>query len=139
MDPIASAPADETRPTLTVVIPMRNEEATIEACLASVRANPLPDGVTAEILVRQGARTALRLVLEALRERNTPAHRVRVLGVLKRIAAGPGLEILDVMDLNGLLFAKNKAVREAAFRFFDKDWSPGTVAGVAAAAATTPV
>jgi hypothetical protein len=97
------------------------------------------NAVTAEILVRQGARTALRLVLEALRERNTPAHRVRVLGVLKRIAAGPGLEILDVMDLNGLLFAKNKAVREAAFRFFDKDWSPGTVAGVAAAAATTPV
>lgn len=97
------------------------------------------NAVTAEILVRQGTRTAPRLVLEALRERNTPAHRVRVLAVLKRIAAVPGLEILDVIDLNGLLFAKNKAVREAVFRFFDKDGSPGTVAGVAAAAATTPV
>jgi len=97
------------------------------------------NAVTAEILTRQGSRTAPRLVLEAVRERNTPAHRVRVLAVLKRIAAGPGLEILDVMDLNGLLFAKNKAVREAAYRFFDKSESAGKGAGAEAAAACETV
>lgn len=89
------------------------------------------NAVTAEILVRQGARTAPRLVLEALQVRNTPAHRVRVLAVLKRIAAGPGLEILDVMDLNGLLFAKNKTVREAAHRFFGRERAAETRAGAA--------
>jgi hypothetical protein len=78
------------------------------------------NAVAAECLVRQGNRPAGRLVLEALREKNPPGYRVRVLAVLKRIAAGPGLEIVDVMDLNGLLFAKNKEVREAAYRFFDK-------------------
>ena len=87
------------------------------------------NAIVAEILARQGTRAAPRLVLEAMRERNTPAHRVRVLAVLKRIAAEPGLDILDVLNLNGLLFAKNTAVREAAFRFFDK---PGTGEGARA-------
>ncbi|MDX2260963.1 MAG: glycosyltransferase family 2 protein [Gemmatimonadales bacterium] len=41
-------------PLVTVVIPMRNEEAGIEACLASVLANRLPQG-SFELLVLDGA------------------------------------------------------------------------------------
>ncbi len=41
-------------PLVTVVIPMRNEEAGIEACLDSVLANRLPDGGTFELLVLDG-------------------------------------------------------------------------------------
>jgi glycosyltransferase involved in cell wall biosynthesis len=41
-------------PLVTVVIPMRNEEAGIEACLASVLANRLPNG-SFELLVLDGA------------------------------------------------------------------------------------
>ena len=50
MSEVASPP-----PTIAVVIPALNEEATIEACLASVLANRLPDDAPFEILVLDGA------------------------------------------------------------------------------------
>ncbi len=93
----------------------------------------LLNAVAGDILVRQGNRPAPRLVLEAGRERNTPAHRVRVLAVLKRIAAVAGLEVTQLMGLNGLLFAKNKTVREAACRFFEREGAPGNRARAEAA------
>jgi glycosyltransferase involved in cell wall biosynthesis len=43
-------------PLVTIIIPMRNEEAGIARCLASVRANTLPDGEL-EILVLDGEST----------------------------------------------------------------------------------
>ena len=43
-----------TPPTITVVIPMRNEAAHITACLESVLASHLPAGVTCEVLVFDG-------------------------------------------------------------------------------------
>ncbi len=47
----------DSPPTITVVIPMRNESAHIEACLATVRASRLPDGESLEILVLDGEST----------------------------------------------------------------------------------
>lgn len=44
----------EQRPTVTIVIPMRNESASIEACLASVRAFELSPQESMEILVLDG-------------------------------------------------------------------------------------
>jgi glycosyltransferase involved in cell wall biosynthesis len=46
-------PAEST-PTVTIIIPMRNESATIEACLDSVLASRLPEGMTLELLVLDG-------------------------------------------------------------------------------------
>ena len=46
-----------TQPTITVVIPMRNEASHITACLESVLASQLPSGVTCEILVYDGEST----------------------------------------------------------------------------------
>ena len=42
-------------PTITVVIPMRNEASHITACLDSVLASRLPDGMSCEVLVFDGA------------------------------------------------------------------------------------
>lgn len=42
------------QPLVTIVIPMRNEAAGIEACLASVLANRLPDDARFELLVLDG-------------------------------------------------------------------------------------
>jgi glycosyltransferase involved in cell wall biosynthesis len=46
-----------SNPTVTVVIPMRNEAAEIAACLQSVLANTLPHGATLEVLVLDGNST----------------------------------------------------------------------------------
>ncbi len=50
-------PEAESSPTITVVIPMRNEAANVEACLASVRAFDLGPGDSMEILVFDGEST----------------------------------------------------------------------------------
>jgi hypothetical protein len=58
------------------------------------------------------------LVLDAVSGQSTPGHRFRALAILGRIAAGACLDVLSVLDLNGLPFARNKMVREVAHRFF---------------------
>lgn len=47
----------DTAPTITVVIPMRNEASHITACLESVLASTLPPGMTFELLVFDGEST----------------------------------------------------------------------------------
>ena len=44
-------------PTVTVVVPMRNESAGIEDCLGSILGNAMPSGLTLEVLVLDGAST----------------------------------------------------------------------------------
>ncbi len=89
--------------------------------------------VASELLTRFGTLPARRLVAEAVREKNRPAHRLRALAVLARIADASGLDVLDVMDLNLLRFARNGSVREAAHRFFGTTERAGTKAGTGAA------
>ena len=49
--------AAEPQPTVTVVIPMRNEGTSIEACLASICASQLAPGDSMEVLVLDGEST----------------------------------------------------------------------------------
>lgn len=72
-------------PTVTVVIPMRNEAANIAACLDSVRASRLPAGVTLEILVLDGASTDASPAIVA--EIATRDPRVRLLPNPDRLQA----------------------------------------------------
>jgi len=74
-----------------------------------------------------------------VRERNSTSHRIRVLAVLERMVAGPGLDVLDLLDLSGLYFARDKAVREAAIRFFGKAGSAAAGAGAGTTASHDPV
>ena len=72
-------------PAVTVLIPMRNEEASIEACLASVLRNRLPAPMTLEVLVLDGASTDSSAALVAtLAARDA---RVRLLDNPERLQA----------------------------------------------------
>lgn len=71
-------------PRVTVLVPMRNEAATIEACLESILANDVPDGEL-ELLVLDGQSSdASPAIVEALSRRD---HRVRLLSNPARLQA----------------------------------------------------
>ena len=55
--PETTTTRSDSDPTVTVVIPMRNEAGTIEACLASLLASRLPADANLEILVFDGEST----------------------------------------------------------------------------------
>ena len=57
MSAIPSQSPPRAGPTVTVVIPMRNEAGSIAACLLSILANELPADVTMEVLVLDGEST----------------------------------------------------------------------------------
>jgi glycosyltransferase involved in cell wall biosynthesis len=124
---------------VTVVIPMRNEEAGIEACLASVLANRLPDDAAWELLVLDGGSTDRSAALvDALARRDS---RVRRLDNPKRLQA-PAFNL-------GLAAARGRyLVRMDAHSLYAEDYlaesvrlleatGAGNVGGVQRAAGTT--
>jgi hypothetical protein len=76
--------------------------------------DPATNEHAAEILSRTGPGLARRLVREAARKANSPAHRLRVLAVVARLGhlSGPG----DWLDLSLPAADKNPEIRAAAAR-----------------------
>ena len=70
------------------------------------------NALAAELLARFGDEPVRRLVLEAVSRKNTPAHRLRVLGVLARI--GKPTDLASELDLHILTADPNPEIRAAA-------------------------
>ncbi len=68
--------------------------------------------IAAELIVRCGEEPVRRLCLMAVDRKNSPRHRVRLLGVIERI--GTVADPADFMDLFGLICDENAEVRAAA-------------------------
>jgi succinoglycan biosynthesis protein ExoA len=83
----------ESRQLVSVVVPMRNEASTIEACLASLLGSRLPEGIDLEILVLDGGSSdASPVMVAALGERDP---RVRLLDNPDRLQAAAINRALD--------------------------------------------
>jgi hypothetical protein len=71
--------------------------------------------LAAELFVRFGPGVVPPLVREACNRKNRPAHRLRVLEVIGRLAGdAPCFEADDFMNLHTLLHDRNPKVRRAA-------------------------
>ncbi len=76
-------------PTLFVIIPVYNEEATLETCVARVEGAPLPAGVTTRLVLIDDASTdGTAAILEGMRERHSLGRHRENLGKGEAVFSG---------------------------------------------------
>lgn len=78
----------------------------------------------AEVFCRLDTDTVRRLVLEAAWKRNSPAYRLRVLGVIERVEQLSGPD--DWLELNIIAADRNPKIRHAAMRCLVRHGAAGS-------------
>ena len=115
-----SAPVDLTaplvdtgyRPAVSVLVACKDEEATVEALVASLAALDYPDDLIEVIVVDDGSIDRTGEILDRLAQRGTPAHRAST------ARPGPG------GGKSGALNAALELVRSEIVVVFDADHRP---------------